>query len=125
MNGIPRELDWVKERAACSLKRVFSDLFLSVQGDVKAANLVGKCSFEVVPESNETFTVRRSESIKSVVIFMLQEDRIVINSGSSSEEWNFTVGLNGEGRCQLRQNGQEFEQWQVRKMAMEGLFFGT
>jgi hypothetical protein len=34
------------------------------------------------------------------------------------------IGLNDEGRCVLRENGAEFEEWQVRKLALESMFFG-
>lgn len=126
MNGIPRELDWVKERAACTLAKVFRELHYGVAEDVKTANslsLPNGNSFQVVIADEKAFTVRHGEAIKPVVTFMLEDKRIVISSDVSNEELRFTVGLNDEGRCQLRQNGHEFEQWQVRRMALEGLFF--
>jgi hypothetical protein len=131
MNGIPRELDWVQARAACSLKKVFSELHDGVAEDVRVANSV--CGFSprrtpfelVVDGRSEAFTVRRGESIRPTVTFMLEADQIVIASSKTNEEFRFTVGLNDEGRCQLRLNSQEFEQWQVRKMALEALFFET
>jgi len=125
MNGIPRELDWVKERAACTLAKVFRELHRGVAEDVKTANSIFSYgnSFQVVVADEKAFTVRRGEIIKPVVTFMLEDKRILISSDISNEELDFTVGLSDEGRCQLRQNGQEYEQWQVRKMALEGLFF--
>lgn len=130
MNDIPRELDWVKARAACSLAKVFSEPHDGVAEDVKAANSactsLRRTPFELVPDrSSEAFTVRREETFKPTATFMLEADQIVIASSKTNEEFRFTVGLNDEGRCQLRMNSQKFEQWQVRKMALEGLFFET
>lgn len=116
----------VKERAACTLEKVFRQLYDGVEEDVKVANATFQAGtlFQVVAADSKAFTVRRGETIKPVVRFMLEEKRIVTSSDISNEELQFSVGLSDEGRCQLRQNGQEFEQWQVRKMALEGLFFG-
>jgi hypothetical protein len=130
MNGIPRELDWVRERAACSLAKVFSNLHRGVEEDVKVANSVCPTSprrtlFEVHTDKNDAFTVQRAESIRPVVVFMLQSECILVSVGPGNEEWRFTVGLNNEGRCLLRFDGKEFEHWQVRKMALEGLFFDS
>jgi|SRR5271163_5068120 len=127
MNGIPRELDWVKERAACTSEKVLSQLHRSVEEDVKTANSIfpREPLLQVVVTDEQAFTVRRGETLKPVVAFMLEGGCIVVTSSLSREEWRFTVGLNNEGRCQLRQNGEEYEQWQVRKMALEGLFFGA
>jgi hypothetical protein len=129
MNGIPRELDWVQARAACSIAKVFTELHDGVTKDVKAAN--SSCTpssrgtlFELVPDkSSKAFTVRREETFQPSVVFMLDADHIGITSTATNEELRFTVGLNDEGRCQLRSNSHEYEQWQVRKMALEALFF--
>jgi hypothetical protein len=41
------------------------------------------------------------------------------------QEWRVRVGLNEEGRCILRMEDEtKLEQWQFRKKALEGLFFG-
>jgi hypothetical protein len=127
MNGIPRELDWVKERAACSLAKVFSDIHRGVEEDVKSANSIFPHGnpLEVIVADKNAFTVKRGASITPVVMFILESGCIVVSATLSNEEWRFTVGLNNEGRCQLRWESQEFEQWQVRKMALEGLFFNS
>lgn len=35
-----------------------------------------------------------------------------------------TITLNNEGRCMLKVDGEELEPWNVRRMALEDLFFG-
>jgi hypothetical protein len=57
--------------------------------------------------------------------FTPRGEHIVISASAPKEKWKFTVGLNKEGRCLLRKNGEKFEQWQVRKMALEGLIFNS
>jgi len=128
VNDVPQELDWVKKRAACSLKQVFCELHRGVVEDVKDANesLQPKMPFDVVVSKlGEDFTVQRAESLRPTTSFVLLGQHIVISSSASKEQWKFTVGLNNDGRCQLRWDGQEYEQWQVRKMALESLFFGS
>ena len=81
-------------------------------------------SFELISVTRgDAFTVRWQETIQPVVTFMLRKDHILIASAATKEEFRFTVGLNDEGRCQHRLNGQEYEQWQVHKMALKALFF--
>jgi len=129
MNGIPRELDWVKERAACTLAKVFAELHAGVTEDVRAANATAtspnQSDFQIVMSDERAFTVRRGDILKPVVTFMLETASIVVNASGSNEEWRYAVGLNNEGRCQLRRDGEEYEQWQVRKLALEGLFFAS
>jgi hypothetical protein len=38
MEKIPRELDWVKERAGCTIKQMFSLLHQAVEEDIKSIN---------------------------------------------------------------------------------------
>ena len=49
-----------------------------------------------------------------------------VNEKDSRELFVIDVTLNNEGFCRLTVSGKEgdFEQWQVRKMALEKLFFG-
>ena len=43
MSNAPRELDWVKERAACTVAQIFSQLHQGVENDVKSVNLAREC----------------------------------------------------------------------------------
>ena len=129
MNGIPRELDWVKELAACSIVKVFNELRMGVEEDVKAANLVRRRSprteFRLIPNNaNDAFTVLHDGGPGPQVNFYLESNQIKIDDLASNQTFLVTLTLNNEGRCKLRINGEEFEQWQVRRMALERLFFG-
>jgi hypothetical protein len=119
---IPLEFDWVKARAACSVEKVFTALQHDVEDDVKAVNALGGAQFEVALGGAD-FTVMRIGMPKQSVAFLLQKGCINVNLRNTGEEMQFNVGLNNEGRCQLRRNKQEFERWQVRKVVLEEIFF--
>jgi hypothetical protein len=130
MNTIPRELDWVKARSECSIARVFSELYLGAKNDVEAINLTPIATdnigspFDVhANPSGNSFVVFRTENIHRTVKFRLGPDRIeIINQAG---QFTITLTLNNEGRCKLKVNGgEELEQWQARRMMLEGLFFG-
>jgi hypothetical protein len=120
---IPLEFDWVKARAACSVEKVFTALQHDVEDDVKVVNALGGAQFEVALGCGADFTVMRIGVPKQSVAFLLQKDCISVNLRNTGEEMQFNVGLNNEGRCQLRWNKQGFERWQVRRVALEEMFF--
>lgn len=123
---VPEELNWVKARANCSIEKVFAGLHDGVQEDLKEANSLqptGTQKFRVIPdEDGRAFTVRRGENINQFVNVLLENGAIVVVTAQGQEK-RFKVGLNDEGRCQLRSEGKDFEQWQVRKLALEDLLF--
>jgi hypothetical protein len=57
------------------------------------------------------------------VNFSLEGDEIVVCAGNEII-LRATITLNNEGRCMLKVDDEELEQWQVRRMALEDLFFG-
>jgi hypothetical protein len=124
---IPLELNWVKARAECSLVRVFKALELAVKEDVDAINSLLK------PGSGMSFAVanygKRFSAVCEVnhypsnsVDFILEEDGIQIGE-SGNIKFRATLTLTNSGRCKLKVNGEELEQWQVRRKALEDLFF--
>jgi hypothetical protein len=46
-------------------------------------------------------------------------------SGDGIKAFEATPTVNDEGKCRLKVNGIEREFWQVRRMALEKLFFET
>jgi hypothetical protein len=131
MTAIPQELDWVKVRSACSVAQVFSELYLGAESDVKAMNLTPSATPEhlgspFAVHSNSTgnvFVVFQTGNTNRTVKFTLGPDRIAVTNQNG--QFTVTLTLNNEGRCKLRMNGgEELEQWQVRRMMLEGLFFG-
>jgi hypothetical protein len=132
-NDIPVNLNWVKERAQCSLGVVFKELEHGVDEDVRV--LAGlypddPATFSIAKGANEFSVVfvrdRMNPRITKSVDFALGKDAISVSN--THDGLMFTVGitLNNEGRCKLKTNksDDELEQWQVRRMALEALFFG-
>ncbi|MFP5276083.1 MAG: hypothetical protein ACLGPM_03125 [Acidobacteriota bacterium] len=127
MREIPRELDWVKERAACTLERMFALLHESVTEDIKRINTIRKFpesdGFEISPSNDgKAFTVKRAQAIKPVVIFSIESDCISV-TGLEGATQEYRISLCDDGRCKLIEHGVPLEQWQVRRAALEALFF--
>jgi hypothetical protein len=128
-DNVPQELDWVDARAACSIGVMFKTLELGVHQDVerrvallkpeeqKMFRVISKARrFSVVCESNEYET--RS------VDFSCTDREIAVSSGGETK-FTATISLTNSGQCKFVVNEQEVEQWQLRRMALEDLFFGT
>ncbi len=99
------------------MQKVFAALHDGVKVDVSERNALGG-TFEVVVSDAAAFVVRRTNVLKPVVQFSFDASYISI------DEDRFTVGINDEGRCVLKDDeDKEYEQWQVRKLALEKLFF--
>lgn len=134
MNTVPQELDWVSKRAACTAERIFFQLVAAIKEDVKARNVSGG-DVQFVAELTgdqmtlvigETGTWARKERVR---IFALN-GKIEVRDEIRGAKFAAKVFLNDEGRCQLKmqdeteEDGRELEQWQFRREALEGLFFG-
>lgn len=128
MNEVPRNLDWVKEREACSLVQVFKDLQLGVEDDIRTINAMRQLSpddqFQTKPINHSGFVAYRAALLKNVRFF-LERDHLKIENDLSSEKHNVTITLNNEGRCKAVLNGEELEQWQLRRTTLEPLFFSS
>jgi len=129
MGSIPQNLDWIAVRNACTLAAVFSELRFAVEGDANKINaahgLDGDEAFTVKTIEPNGFVVYkvRHGSNKSVRFF-LEADRIEIHDDFTGQKYAAGITLTNEGRCKMRIAGEELEQWQVRRMALETLFFG-
>ena len=133
---IPKELDWVNERAKCTACKVFARLQLEVADDVKARQEFTvtnqpkdvKFSFEA-NHNNQVFSVFREgggPGIYSVIHFRLEEERISV-SRDNRTLMSAILTLNDFGECLLRLEDQtdqaELYTWQFRRRALEQLLF--
>jgi phage major head subunit gpT-like protein len=114
---VPQELNWVEKRAACTVGMVFNQLCDEIQKDATSVNTI-----QQLPEGSQFMAQMHSDGS---TIFVAQPNRIVVKEEWRKKTWSVAIGLNNEGRCTLRlDDGTELEQWQFRKMALSGLFFG-
>jgi hypothetical protein len=126
---IPTELNWVPLRAKCSVIEVFERLREEAQMDVTEREKIRESEkrsdyhFKFI-DGNDTFTIALEGGldVRRRVRFSLKESHIEITKDDGSSLLASTA-LNEEGRCVLRINNQNCERWQVRKMALDHLFF--
>ncbi len=130
MSTAPPELNWVKARSECSLGRVFSQLFIEAEQDVKDINSLPTTPGYPPPtfamqkhEMGTSFLVFEAGNINALVRFALGPERIAIVM-PDGKQLTVTLTLNNDGACKLKVNGEgELERWQVRRMALESFFF--
>lgn len=131
MNGkidMPERFNWVKARADCSLAQMFKKLEFGVREDVNAANEQRSPSdlhiFSMVTDSRCFSVIRESSIALHVSIeFYLGSGEIKVSSGGQ-EKFVATLTLNNDGQCRFKVNEEELQNWHVRRMALEDLFFG-
>jgi hypothetical protein len=130
MSTVPQELNWVKARSECSVGRVFSQLFIEAEQDIKEINLLPNTPGYPPPTfamrrntAGNCFVVFEAGNTNAVVDFQLVNDHIVI-AMPNGKRLTITLTLNNDGVCKLKVNGEgELERWQVRRMVLESLFF--
>jgi hypothetical protein len=128
MGTIPQEFEWVKARSACTIEKMFEQLHEGIGNDVAAINSFRKFpeekGFEVKQSGREySFTIKRAEAIRPFVKFAIAGDCINVSTDADKKGRDYRITLSDEGRCKLTENGEEREQWQVRRAALEQLFF--
>jgi hypothetical protein len=126
--------NWVKARAECSLYQVFKALEIGVREDVetKISLLTQRDETKFsITSSSKHFSVIRVDNLMTMigrsVDFRCGTDDISVYASTNSGErliLTATVGLDNEGQCKLRMDGALFDQWQIRRMALDELLFG-
>ena len=122
MNGS----DWVKERANCTLAKVFEALRQQVTHDVEARNSLGPASnsprFSML-NNGESFTVLDERGSHKAVIFSRGQTAIVVRDEKDIVAFDAKPAMSDDGNCRLAISGREREIWQASKQALESLFF--
>ena len=123
------QFDWVTERSSCSLPKVFTALRVQVEADVKTRNALrpGNSPYEFsVKEDNGEFAVLlKAQQLQQSVIFSLADHAILVRDDKSNPMFEVTAAFSDRGECRLKVNGEERDSWQVRRMALEELMFGS
>jgi hypothetical protein len=123
----PQRFDWVTKRSLCSLPNVFKDLMLQVEQDVKVRNGLRPANspYEFsLAENGDTFTIfLKSKDLEKSVTFKLGEHSILVEDDKGKELLEVTLKFSDQAECRLIVNETERENWQVRRMALEGLMF--
>jgi hypothetical protein len=132
MNQENKNLNWVEAREQCSPANMFAQLRLEIENDVKTRNgqLPSNSLHRFVFSSTQnSFCVTREVPSQShancSVTFGFDGNRI---SATNNEErkliFRATLTLGDDGICRFKiESGELKESWQLRRMALEDLFF--
>jgi hypothetical protein len=122
------KFDWVTARSSCSLPKIFKELMLQVEEDVKTRNALrpGNSPYEFsVAENGADFTVLlEAKDMHKSVIFGMAEHAISVRDDKGNQMFEVRLSFTDKGECRLNVNGEGRDLWQVRRMALEGLLFG-
>lgn len=125
---VPENLDWVNARAGCSMYKMFRELRNEVLEDIKKRNDARKegerVRFDFGGDSGKGFSVFREGASGTACIDFTISDEGINVANAEQVMFTATITLNDQGRCLFMIGGKELEKWQVRRMALEGLFFG-
>jgi hypothetical protein len=121
------KFDWVTQRSACSLPKIFKELRVQVEEDVKARNALrpnnSPYEFSVEEKGADFMVLLKAKEAQRFVLFHLAEHTIVVRDDKGDPMFEVTVTFNEAGECRLHVNDKEREMWQVRRMALETLMF--
>lgn len=121
------KFDWVTQRSACSLPKVFQELRLQVEEDIKTRNSLrphnAPYEFSVVENGEEFTAVLKAAELQRSVTFSLGEHAISVRGDQSSLKIDVKLNFTEKGECKLNVDGKEYDFWQVRRMALEDLLF--
>lgn len=126
------KFNWVEARAVCSLLPVFKKLQMDVRDDAETLNRLRGGSLQIIEvavnEKGALFSVFSGSDEKAAVEFSLHSDYIKIATRKST--FTLTLTLDNDCRCKLRvvedsKDERVLEQWQVRRLVLEDLFFNT
>jgi len=121
------DFDWVRARAKCSSVEVFERLRLQVKADIEVRNKLladQRGAFSMVePENKPSFSVILCSNPLLGITFNLVEEKITVDH-KGHPLFESTLTLCDDGQCRVKIKEQERELWQMRRMALEELFFG-
>lgn len=129
MEETPNELDWVNARANCESETVFEELSDAVEEDVKLYNSRFNPQIAQAPVFQKrkefpVFSVYRRTLAGSVsVTFSRKLDLIEVADECGVQSLSAIPFFSDNGRCKFQVGGEEIEQWQLRRKALEAIFF--
>jgi hypothetical protein len=129
----PDDFDWVAAQAGCSASAMFEKLRAGVKEDVRRRNaLIGRndgWSFEV-GEDDQGFDVARLEGgrftgsrVAATVRFERAGRRIHVRGDELDVDVTAIVALDAAGACRFVVGEAIYAEWEIRRMALEQLFF--
>ena len=133
----PDDFDWVVAQSKCSAASMFARLQAGVKEDVRRRNSLGRLGrddgwtfeFHVDGEEFEVSRVDASgitesmDSTLALVRFERAGRRILVRGDGVDVEFTAVVSLDVAGVCRLVVGEAMYSEWEIRRMALEQLFF--
>jgi hypothetical protein len=124
-----QNFDWVAARSACSIGSVFEQMQADIAADVQAANLQRETGanygYKVFNEHALTSVYLEGNRVHGKRVFFKQGEAGISIENEKGLMFQATLILTDSGQCRFLVDGTEKEFWQVRRMALEDLFFGA
>lgn len=127
------EINWVNERAKCSLAQMFEQLKADVQSDIDARSKLlpqnTGFEFKLISSQQNRFAALKEDAHDTFanrsIVFVLENSAIKVLDGANkgAEIMKATITFNDFGECKFMVNEKERESWQLRRDALEHLFF--
>jgi hypothetical protein len=125
------DFDWVSAQAACTATQMFQRLLDGARKDVerRATPISGQpddLRFELHSDSPDHFEIARSGSTAHASAFVTFErsgPRIAISGDGVDVEMTVVIGINPAGECRYYVGEVEYLGWEIRKLALDLLFF--
>jgi hypothetical protein len=137
---VPDDFDWVAAQAKCSTESMFEQLRARIRADVQHRNGVfnheDRWRFEFHDDGDEFEVVRLVLSgspqpagrhapprVTASVRFVRHGRRIHVQGEDVDVEFVAVVTLDATGQCLFAVGEVFYAEWQIRRMALEQLFF--
>jgi|SRR5208337_2414031 len=127
------DFDWVKARSECSIGAIFEQLKQDLQSDVDKNQILRPqpgglpCFYgfklAIANTGRAAAVIVQGHDVYDSVTFRLTDAAIEVVGNDGKVRFQATPTLNSKGECRLKINGEEYEAWYLRKMALEDIFF--
>ena len=122
--------DWVTAQAGCTTEAMFERLQDGARTDVDRRNAVAggrsdQWRFELNVDDDLNFEVARvaDSSTSAFVTFERDGSRINVTGDGVDVQFTAITGINATGECRYFVGEHEYLGWEVRKLALDLLFF--
>jgi hypothetical protein len=123
------DFDWITARSGCSLVQMFLKLKRDLQEDLLIAKPLFRESGRIfnLNENATSLTVFEEAIPPRGISFELNDSTsaILVKDLKGTQKFAIAITLNEERECVFVVDGEELESWQVRRKALESLFFSV
>lgn len=128
---VPDDFDWVSAQSKCTSTLMFDRLRTHVRDDVQRRNGVFNRNdgwkFEFREDADDFEAVRLTADVRSSVLALVRFERhgrrIEIRGDEVDTDITAVVTVDATGVCKFVVGEAMYSEWELRKMALEMLFF--